>query len=63
MRFTFTAEGETVEEEDWQDDDEDEEIESSKQEKDGSITKMSDFPTFKWSTLLFLPSSIHDNAV
>lgn len=47
MRFTFTAEGETVEEEDWQDDDEDEEIESSKQEKDSSITKMSDFPTFK----------------
>ena len=46
MRFTFTAEGETVEEEDWQNDEDDEE-EESKQEKDASITKMNDFPPFK----------------
>ena len=45
MRFTFTAEGETVEEEDWQDDENEEE--ESKQDKDGSITKMKDFPSFK----------------
>lgn len=44
MRFTFTAEGETVEEEDWQDDENEEE---SKQDKDGFTTKMNDFPPFK----------------
>ena len=45
MRFTFTAEGETVEEEDWQNDEDEEE--ESKQEKDASITKMNDLPPFK----------------